>query len=162
MPDIRAISAKSASPCDGHSYSHETSVPYQPTTPTQRLRILLVEDDPAEAQNLAHFLTLNGHEVLVAQDGPVAVRAARHCQPDVVLLDIGLPGLDGYQVASQLCRLHAWKRPLLVAITGYGSEDDRRRSEAAGIDLHLVKPVEPHSLENLLRRFCTFIIPPVG
>jgi CheY-like chemotaxis protein len=115
------------------------------------LHILVVEDHKDTANTTAQLLTLYGFEVQVAADGMAALEAARSWQPDVVLLDIGLPGLDGYKVAKRLPALE--KRPLLIAVTGYGRDVDRRRSQQAGIDLHLVKPVDPEQLLTVLRRF---------
>ena len=94
-----------------------------------------------------------GFPVSVAVDGPAALEAARSTQPDVILLDIGLPGLDGYEVAKRVADLSAEKRPLIIAVTGRGSDADRLMSEEAGIDLHLVKPADPRALLAVLRRF---------
>jgi CheY-like chemotaxis protein len=121
------------------------------------LRVLVAEDDADSAVGLARFLQGIGHEVEVAADGRAAVEAAQDQQPDVVLLDIGLPGLDGWEVARRLQGHPAGKRPLLVAITGHDREADRRRSEAAGIDLHLTKPVDAGQLHWLLQRFQSVI-----
>ncbi len=117
------------------------------------LRTLLVEDNRDTAESLALLLRSDGHQVLIAPDAASALQAAAEQPPDVALLDIGLPDLDGYQVARRLRGTVAPKRPLLVAITGRGSTEDRRRSQEAGIDLHLVKPIEPEPLLKLLRRF---------
>jgi CheY-like chemotaxis protein len=121
------------------------------------LRVLVVEDDEDSAMSLATLLRLQGHMVDVALDGPSGLQLAQDRQPDVVLLDIGLPGLDGYLLARGIGDHPAEKRPLLVAITGYTNEDDRRRSTDAGIDLHLAKPVDPMQLEALLGRFQAII-----
>src|SRR5205085_2295482 len=86
-----------------------------------------------------------------APDGPAALEAARVEPPDVVLLDIGLPGLDGYEVARQLRQRSELKRTQFVAVTGFGQEDDRHRSRAEGFAFHLVKPVDPDILHQLLR-----------
>jgi CheY-like chemotaxis protein len=123
------------------------------------LRILVVEDNPDTAVSLQTLLSLQGHDAQVASDGPAALEVAAGYQPDVVLLDIGLPGMDGLEVARQLREQASRKRPLLVAITGYGQESDRRRSAEAGIDLHLVKPADPDQLQALLRRFQEIILP---
>jgi CheY-like chemotaxis protein len=123
------------------------------------LRILIVEDDEDTAASLAMLLRLYGHEVEVAADGPSAFRALEANSPDVVLLDIGLPKMNGWQVAKQIREKATRKRPFLVAVTGYGMQADRLRSQEAGIDLHLVKPVDPVELLNLLRRFQTLIMP---
>jgi CheY-like chemotaxis protein len=117
------------------------------------LRILVVEDQADVAWLLTLVLRRDGHEVQLARDGPTALEAVQIAPPDVVLLDIGLPGMSGWEVARWVTEQPAEKRPLLVAITGYGEEEDRRRSEEAGIDLHLVKPVDPDELLGLLRRF---------
>jgi CheY-like chemotaxis protein len=121
------------------------------------LRVLVAEDDADSAVSLARFLQRLGHEVEVAPDGPSAVAAAQDHRPDVVLLDIGLPGLDGWEVARRLQGHPAPKRPLLVALTGYDREEDRRRSDEAGIDLHLAKPVDPDQLRRLLTKFQSVI-----
>jgi CheY-like chemotaxis protein len=117
------------------------------------LHILVVEDNADSAFSTALLLRLYGHEVQVVHDGMTALRAIQDDVPDVVLLDIGLPGLDGWQVAEKMQRPPNQKRPMLIAITGYGQEDDRRRSTEVGIDLHLVKPVDPTHLQEILRKF---------
>ncbi len=121
------------------------------------LRVLVVEDNAQSAVALARFLACCGHEVEVARDGQTAVEAAQAHQPDVVLLDLGLPALDGWEVARRLQGHPAHKRPLLVALTGYDREADRRRSDEAGIDLHLAKPADPEQLRRLLQRFQSVI-----
>jgi CheY-like chemotaxis protein len=117
------------------------------------MRVLVVEDDADAALSLSILLRINGYEVEVAADGETAVAAAQTIHPDVVLLDIGLPRMNGYEVARRVMEQPAPKRPLLVAVTAFGDEQARRRSEEVGIDLHLVKPVEPDALERLLSRF---------
>jgi CheY-like chemotaxis protein len=126
--------------------------------PAQDLRILVVEDHDDTAASLSMLLRLNGYEVEVAIDGPSALEAVKASTPDVVLLDIGLPKMNGWLVAKQIRKQDVWKRPLLVAVTGYGTQADRLRSQEAGIDLHLVKPVEPRALEDLLKRFEAIVI----
>jgi CheY-like chemotaxis protein len=122
------------------------------------LRVLVVEDNADCAVTLARFLQRLGHEVEVAPDGPAAVAAAQARPPDVVLLlDLGLPGLDGWEVARRLQGHPAQRRPLLVAVTGHDEAADRRRSDEAGIDLHLDKPVDPGLLRRLLTRFRSII-----
>ena len=125
----------------------------------ERLHILTVEDDPETAQNLAWWLRSEGHEVDIAPDGPAALRSAQVHQPDVVLLDIGLPGMSGFDLARHLYQHRGAKRPLLIAGTGQAGEKDRQQSEEARIDLHLVKPVDPGQLQKLLRRFERIILP---
>jgi CheY-like chemotaxis protein len=99
------------------------------------------------------LLQLQGLEVRTAPDGPKALADAQTFQPYVVLLDIALPGLDGWQVARQLRAESTGKPPFLIAVTGYGREQDRRKSKEAGIDLHLLKPADPVRLAGLLERF---------
>lgn len=117
------------------------------------MRVLVVEDDLETAQLVSQLLCQAGHEVEVALDGETALPAARANPPDVVLLDLGLPGMDGWQVARRVQGICPGKTPLLIALSGHGLEEDRRRSWYAGIDLHLVKPVDAQGLRNLLARF---------
>jgi PAS domain S-box-containing protein len=117
-----------------------------PSRQVARRRVLVVEDNPDTAESLRMLVELWGHEVRVAGTGPDGVEEARRFRPDVVLCDIGLPGLDGYGVARELRRHTATAGARLVAVTGYGTDDDRRRSREAGFDLHLVKPVGPEEL----------------
>jgi CheY-like chemotaxis protein len=116
------------------------------------LRILIVEDSRDAADSLRMLLELLGHQVEVAYSGPEGVRRARQWRPDVVLCDIGLPGLDGYEVAGELRHDPATAKARLIAITGYGQEEDRRRAREAGFDHHLTKPVDPVALQPLLVR----------
>jgi PAS domain S-box-containing protein len=114
------------------------------------LRVLVVDDNRDSADSLAMLLELLGHETRVANDGPGALRAAEEFGPEVVFLDIGLPGMDGYEVARRL-RLDPHRRGLiLAAMTGWGQEEDRRRSREAGFDQHLVKPVSPEAIQAVL------------
>ncbi|MGH7818834.1 MAG: response regulator [Candidatus Binatia bacterium] len=115
-------------------------------------RILVVDDNVDAAESLACLLGLLGHDVRVAHDGPSALAAAAGRSPDVVFLDLGLPGMDGYEVARRLRSEPRFASTVLVALTGYGQDEDRRRSEEAGFDHHLVKPVEPQAIESLLRK----------
>lgn len=116
-------------------------------------RVLVVDDNADAALSLGELLRLNGHEVCVAFDGPEAVDAAREFRPRVVLLDIGLPGLNGYEVARQLRAQPAGSSLLLVAVTGYGQPQDRARSREAGIDFHLTKPAEFAVIQQILSAF---------
>jgi signal transduction histidine kinase len=113
-------------------------------------RILVVDDSVDTARGMARLLKLLGNEVVSVHDGHAAVEAARTFRPDFVLLDIGLPGLDGYQVASTLRQMGFGKGTVIIATSGYGKEEDRRRSLAAGFDHHLVKPVDFDSLIALI------------
>ena len=96
------------------------------------------------------LLSLRGHQVATAYDGQSAIEQAREMQPDVVLLDIGLPRIDGFEVARRLREEHPARPMLLVALTGYGQERDRVRAREAGFDHHLLKPVRLEMLEELL------------
>ena len=120
------------------------------STVTSGRRILLVDDNPDVVDSLALFLRLAGYEVQTADNGADAMKAATALQPDVVLLDIGLPGMDGYEVARQLRQQPRMAKAQLIAMTGYGSEEDRRRAREAGFDFHLTKPVDPNDLKELL------------
>jgi PAS domain S-box-containing protein len=116
----------------------------------QASRILIVDDNADSARGLARLLKLLGHEVLTAQDGQEATAAAEAYRPDFVLLDIGLPGMDGYEVARQLRRSETCRKAVIVGVSGYGQDDDRRRAREAGFNHHLVKPIDHDSLLTLL------------
>jgi signal transduction histidine kinase/PleD family two-component response regulator len=120
-------------------------------SPVRPLRVLLVDDHKDSAESLATVLRLQGQEVNLAHDGPSALAAAQAFRPEVVLLDIGLPGMDGYQVAQRLRERTDFQEIMLIALTGYGQEEDRRRSLAAGFNYHLVKPVDHELLGQILR-----------
>jgi CheY-like chemotaxis protein len=113
----------------------------------------VVDDNSDSAESLAQMLRLRGHAVSTAHDGVRAIEACAALRPDVVLLDIGLPELNGYQVAHFLRELPFGEELLLVAVTGWGQEEDKLRSRAAGIDHHLVKPVSSTELDTLLMSF---------
>ncbi|HEY8358639.1 MAG TPA: ATP-binding protein, partial [Ramlibacter sp.] len=115
-------------------------------------RVLVVDDNVDAAETLSTFLEMLGLQTRQAHDGPTALQAAPQFRPDVVLLDIGLPGMDGYQVARALRAHPDLGRVHLVALTGWGAEADRQRAMAAGFDQHLTKPVELRVLEDMLRR----------
>jgi len=117
---------------------------------TAQRRILVVDDNVDSAVSLAMLLRLNGHEVYTAHDGLEAVEATAKFQPDVILLDIGLPKLNGYEAARRIREQQGSRKPILVALTGWGQEEDRRRSSEAGFDAHIVKPVDLDALSNLL------------
>ena len=119
-------------------------------------RVLVVEDNPDTARSLRLLLSLEGHQVRVALTGPDGVRAAREWGPEVVLCDIGLPGdMDGYAVARALRSEPSCASACLIALTGYGQEEDQRRAHEAGFDLHLTKPVNPDELQSVLHRLGT-------
>jgi PAS domain S-box-containing protein len=115
-------------------------------------RVLVVDDSADAAESLRMLLQARGHEVRTAHDGSAALRAAEEFQPDVVLLDIGLPHMDGYEVARRLRDEVGLKNALLVALTGYGQQEDRRRAAEAGFDEHLTKPADLTMLQNLLAK----------
>jgi PAS domain S-box-containing protein len=117
---------------------------------TRAARILVVDDNADTARGMARLLKLLGHEVRVAHDGPGAIEAALEFRPEFVLLDIGLPGMDGYEVASRLKREGSFQDAIIIAVSGYGQDHDRRRSKEAGFDHHLVKPVDHEALLTLL------------
>jgi CheY-like chemotaxis protein len=120
------------------------------TTPADEpLRILVVDDNEDSAESMAMFLSMNGHEVRTAHDGLTAVAEEESFHPAAVLLDIGLPGLNGYEAAQRI-RAKRGDRVVLVAVTGWGQEEDRRRSRQAGFDHHLTKPVELDGLRRVL------------
>jgi PAS domain S-box-containing protein len=114
--------------------------------------VLIVEDNPDTAESLAMLLQLRGHRTRAVPDGQAALDAARAARPDAMLVDIGLPGIDGYAVASLVRSDPALSGVLLLALTGYGREEDKRLARAAGFDHHLVKPVDPEELFRLLAR----------
>ena len=118
--------------------------------PPAARRILVVDDNLDSADCLAMCLKLEGHEVFVASDGATALEVVPDFRPDVVLSDIGMPGMDGYELARRIKEMPGMERVLLVAVTGWGQEGDRRRSQLAGFDRHLVKPVAPEAVQKLV------------
>ena len=118
--------------------------------PQERCRqVLIVEDNVDQAQTLRMFLSLKGHRLEIAATGPAAVEVARRFRPEIVLLDLGLPGLDGFEVARQIKHEHG-DAVRIIAVSAYASENDRRQSLEAGCELHLVKPADPRFIESLL------------
>ncbi|MFL6261580.1 MAG: ATP-binding protein [Thermoanaerobaculia bacterium] len=118
--------------------------------PASSRRVLVVDDNRDAAESLETLLQLWGHRARSAQDGPQALALMAELQPEIVLLDIGLPGMDGYEVARRMRELPAGKSALIVAVTGYGRNSDRLQSHQAGFDHHLVKPVQPEVLQELI------------
>jgi CheY-like chemotaxis protein len=114
------------------------------------LRVLVVDDNVDVLETMEMLLKESGHDVRTARDGPMALDVVHHFRPNMVLLDIGLSGLDGYEVAKRLRRQPALQKIMLVAMTGYGQESDRRRSQEAGFDHHLVKPVDFKKVAQIL------------
>jgi CheY-like chemotaxis protein len=113
-------------------------------------RVLVVDDDPDTVETTAVLLKSLGHEVYEARDGSHAIQLAGAVHPDLILLDIGMPRLNGLDTARHIRRLQLHHQPLIVAVTGWGEATDRLAAEQAGIDIHLVKPVEFAVLRKLL------------
>ena len=112
-------------------------------------RILVADDDLDGAETLAIVLRVAGHDVQIAHDGPSTLRIAADFQPDVVFLDVGMPGMDGFETARQLRQSVHLDKAVLVALTGYGREEDRARAAQAGFDHFLVKPTPPKVLTDI-------------
>jgi CheY-like chemotaxis protein len=115
-----------------------------------RTRVIIIEDNRDAADILRLLLDLHGYDVRVAHTGPEGVRLAHEWPPDVVLCDIGLPGLDGYGVATALRQDPVTAQAHLIAVTAYGSDGDRQRCQEVGFEQHLVKPVDPGVILRLL------------
>jgi CheY-like chemotaxis protein len=126
------------------------------------LRVLVVDDNRDAAESLGMLLQMMGHEVREAHDGLEAVDVAAAFLPHVILLDIGLPKLNGYDAARRIRALSTANKPVLIALTGWGQESDRHQSYAAGFDHHLVKPVDPADLMRLLASVASQIAPPAA
>ena len=119
------------------------------------LRILIVDDNRDGANSLAMMLRLLGTETSTAYDGLEGVEVAERVRPDVILLDIGLPKLNGYEACRRI-RAQSWGKGItVIAVTGWGQDEDRRRSQNAGFDHHLVKPVDPNALTRVLANMRT-------
>jgi CheY-like chemotaxis protein len=159
------ISASSGGPGQGSEFViHLAADPAEPTPepappesgnrpiPAIARRILVVDDNHDAAESLAHLLRTLGHDVRSAYDATTALEAAHSFGPEVVVSDIGLPRMDGYELARRLREVSPLEELLLVAMSGYGQEEDLRRSREAGFDLHLVKPVDLERLQEFLAR----------
>ena len=114
-------------------------------------RIVVADDNEDSAESFAMLLSFSGHEVRIAHDGAAALDAVRNFRPDVAFLDIGMPGLTGYDVAQRIKELNFPKRPFVIAITGFDQPVNRVAAEQTGFDLYMVKPVEPEKLLWTLR-----------
>jgi signal transduction histidine kinase/CheY-like chemotaxis protein len=123
----------------------------QIVTHAPRKRVLVIDDNDDAAEAIAVFLRLEGHDVQTANDGPQALQCADMFGPEVAVVDIGLPGMDGYELA----RRFAHRIPLLIALTGYGQSEDRQRSKAAGFHYHFVKPANPREITAVIRKHST-------
>ncbi len=157
-----SVSAESAGPGRGCKFTLRlplpvrvaAEVPAAAPAPAAKapahLRVLVVDDNVDAAESLAALLDLAGHATRVAHDGDQALRAAHEFRPEIVFLDIGMPGKDGYEVAKELRNQPETQRAVLVALTGWGAKDDRARSKSAGFDHHLTKPAGMAAVEGLL------------
>jgi CheY-like chemotaxis protein len=155
---LGAVDVHSAGPGQGSTFTLRlpletapaaSSLP--PAAPARPQRVLVVEDNEDAAESMAMMLELGGHEVAVAHTGVAGVEQARGFQPTLVLCDIGLPGgMDGYAVARAMRADPALRGTRLIALTGYGQEDDKLRAREAGFDEHLTKPVAPETLDRVL------------
>lgn len=162
LAEMHDGTAEATSPGIGHGSEFVVRLPIVVEADTQSpqlaraepalspLTILIVDDNRDSAEMLAMLLKFSGHETHTAHDGMAAVEAAARLDPDVVLLDIGLPQLNGYEAARRIREQTSGSRPVLVALTGWGQDEDRRRSEEAGFDAHVVKPVDDVTLQKLL------------
>jgi signal transduction histidine kinase len=151
--DTVRVSASAGSQANGHAASVDApAAEYAGIPPQVRRRILVADDNSDALESLATLLELGGHEVFSAANGALALESAERHRPEVALLDIGMPKLDGYEVARRI-RAQPWGRSItLVALTGWGQDSDRRRSGEAGFDSHLVKPLDLEKLTELLGR----------
>jgi CheY-like chemotaxis protein/two-component sensor histidine kinase len=156
------------SPGSGRGASFHVCLPLAqttpaPSTPTEQpssdtassLRVLVIDDDPLVAESMVVFLELEGHQVRSAESGETALRLLPTFAPQVILLDIGLPGQDGYSVARAIRSLPGGDALKLIAVSGYGHEEAKLRSRQAGFDEHLVKPVDPQRISRMLSEIAT-------
>jgi CheY-like chemotaxis protein len=118
--------------------------------PVHRTRVLIVDDNCDAAETLSALLDVLGHDAQVANDGPAALAVMQDFRPQLVFLDLGMPGMNGCQVAEAIRLDRRFDQPVLVALTGWGSEGDRERTSAAGFDLHLTKPISLEAIEQML------------
>ena len=121
--------------------------------PLTRRRILVADDNSDAASSLGMLLEMMGHEVCIVHDGVEAVEKASTFGPDIILLDLGMPQLNGYEACSRIRAQPSNKGTLIVALTGWTQDDKIKRSQQAGFDFHLIKPVELPALEKLLREY---------
>ncbi|WP_350029219.1 ATP-binding protein [Caballeronia sp. AZ10_KS36] len=140
-------------PCAPHALVRQPASDHAPASSrTESQRILVVDDEPDIVSALLTLFEMEGHEVRAAYDGEAALQVAETFQPQVVFADIGMPRIDGYELARRLRALPKTANSMLVAVTGYGTKADRERSQQAGFDVHRVKPVAPSTLLGLLGR----------
>jgi CheY-like chemotaxis protein/anti-sigma regulatory factor (Ser/Thr protein kinase) len=141
LPCISAVGAKSTAP-----------VVEPAPAPSVGRRVLVVDDNVDAAESIAMYLRLEGHEVKVVINAYHALPAAAVFAPHAVLLDIGLPGISGYEIARRLRQQPAHEAAVLIALTGYGQKDDRERAASAGFDYHFVKPADPSAVQAAIER----------
>jgi len=154
------VEAHSEGPGRGSEFIVRLPAPEAPSDPSWQekgagdgerpLRVLVVDDCMDNAQSLGLILSRWGYEVRIVYDGPHALEEVAACRPDVVLLDIGMPGMSGYEVAEQLRQREGAEKMVLVAVSGYGEDEVRCRAREAAFDHHLVKPLDPAELKDLL------------
>jgi PAS domain S-box-containing protein len=130
----------------------EASGPPPPQVRSSGRRLLVVDDNHDAALSLAMLLRLKGHDVRVAHEGAAALESAAEYSPDMIFLDLGMPGMSGYEAARRIRQMPGLRETLLVALTGWGQQEDRRRTAEAGFDLHLIKPADARALEDALAR----------
>jgi CheY-like chemotaxis protein len=155
-----SVAAASAGPGQGSEFTVRLPIaegalaaasPTPPMVSTSRpRRVLIVEDNADARESLQLLLQLAGHEVETAPGGPSGLRKLQAFRPDVALIDLGLPGFDGYDLVRHVRRLPETQATRCIAVTGYGQAEDRRRALDAGFDVHLTKPVDPERLQRLL------------
>jgi PAS domain S-box-containing protein len=129
---------------------HAVESPQSDPLPQKQRRVLVADDNVDSAETLAALIRTDGHEVLTVHDGVAALEAWKNFRPDLIVLDIGMPKLSGYEVAQQIRSTADGSHPILVAVTGWGQEADKKRAKEAGFDHHLTKPVDPQAIEKLL------------
>jgi CheY-like chemotaxis protein len=137
-------------PISTSSFTAQVAIPQAQKSKGPKRRILVVDDNVDAAMTITSLLKVWGHDVQMAYNGQSALEAVRIFKPEVILLDIGLPGMSGYEVAKRLRAEPAAQNAIIAALTGYGQESDRKRSFEAGFDYHFTKPADPTTLEKLL------------
>ncbi len=141
-------------PCISVVQAEEPTPPETPVPPPARgSRVLIVDDNADAAESIALYLKLEGHEVKTVSDGQQALSSGPVFAPQVIVLDIGLPGLSGYDVAMRMRQMPATEHALMIALTGYGAKEDRVRAMEAGFDHHCVKPTDPHKIVELIAQW---------
>ena len=143
------------SPHPANAHSSQAPAAESSGNPGDKLRVLIVDDNEDAATTLGRLLTLLGREVRVVHDGPRAIAEVVRFEPRVILMDLGMPGMDGLETAKHIRARAAGDDIILIALTGWGQDQDRQRTEDAGFSAHLVKPVNIDQLESVLGRLTT-------